>query len=454
MNPFSKKPIFAIVLSAAFALLLISLVELKAAQPQAPQTPAAGQIPPVPGAAPAPDAGAAGRAGRGAGGGAGRGGARGPAFVFGDGPWDVSAGGVKMHISVLTKGLDHPWGMVFLPDGSMLVTERGGRLRVIRNGVLDPTPVAGLPKIREVSLNGLHDIAIHPKFSSNHYIYLAYAKPAEDDPTRSTLAVMRAKWDGKELSDVKDIFLAQPYYGGRGGPARCCGQGPLDASLGTRLAFDKSGFLYVTSGDRNYGEMAQDPSTDIGKILRLKDDGSIPKDNPFVGKEGYRPEIYTLGHRNPLGLTIHPQTGDLWETEFGPRGGDEVNRIQKGKNYGWILITNGQHYNGEAVKLGANAVPGYQDPVLHWEPSINPGNLIFYNGKKFPEWKDAMLMASMTKSLVLAKFDKKGKVLSQERMLTTEINQRLRDVRQGPDGLIYLATDETAGAILKIEPGK
>jgi glucose/arabinose dehydrogenase len=265
---------------------------------------------------------------------------------------------------------------------------------------------------------------------------------------------MRAKWDGKELSDVKDIFLAQPYYAGRGGPARCCGQGPLDASLGSRLAFDKAGYLYVTVGDRNYGEMAQDPSTHIGKILRLNDDGTVPQDNPFVGKEGYRPEIYTIGHRNPLGLTIHPQTGDLWESEFGPRGGDEVNRLQKGKNYGWILITNGQHYNQEPKKLGDNSIPGYEDPVLHWEPSINPGNLIFYDGTKFPEWKGAMLMAAMSKSLLLAKFDAQGKVLSQERMLTTEINQRFRDVRQGPDGFIYLATDETNGTILKIEPGK
>jgi len=453
MKPFASKPISAVVLCAAFAVFLASIAKLGAAQ-QPPQAPA-GQIPPVPGTAPA--AGADGRGGA-QGARRGGGGARGPAFVFGNGPWDAMAGGVKMHITVVTKGLDHPWGMAFLPDGSMLVTERAGRLRVIRNvatnPVLDPTPIAGLPKIRAVSLNGLLDIAIHPRFSSNHYIYLVYAKPDEAEATKSTLAVMRAKWDGKELSDVKDIFLAQPYYGGRGTPARCCGQGPLDASLGSRLAFDKSGYLYVTSGDRNYGEMAQDPSSDIGKILRIKDDGTIPRDNPFVGKEGYRPEIWTLGHRNPLGLTIHPQTGDLWETEFGPRGGDEVNRIQKGKNYGWILITNGAHYNGEPTKLGANSVPGYEDPVLHWEPSINPGNLLFYNGKKFPEWKGALLMASMTKSLLLAKFDSKGKPVSQERMLTMDINQRLRDIRQGPDGLIYLATDEAAGAILKIEPGK
>ena len=450
MKTFSSKPLFALGLGAAFALFLVSLAELGAAQ-QAQQAPA-GQIPPVPGTPPPANAAPA-RGGRGGGG------ARGPAFVFGNGPWDVNAGGVKMHITVVTKGLDHPWGMAFLPDGSMLVTERAGRLRVIRNvardAVLDPTPIAGLPKIRAASLGGLMDIAIHPKFSSNHYIYLAYSKPGEEEPAKATLAVMRAKWDGKELSDVKDIFLAQPYAGGRGGtPARCCGQGPLDASYGSRLAFDKAGYLYVTSGDRNWGEEAQNTASDLGKILRLKDDGTIPKDNPFVGQEGYRPEIYTMGHRNPLGLTIHPQTGDLWESEFGPRGGDEVNRIQKGRNYGWILITNGAHYNGDATKLGANSVPGYEDPVLHWEPSINPGNLIFYNGKKFPAWKGSMLMASMTRSLVLAKFDAKGKVLSQERMLTMDINQRLRDIRQGPDGMIYLATDETAGAILKIEPGK
>jgi glucose/arabinose dehydrogenase len=350
----------------------------------------------------------------------------------------------------------------------MLVTERAGRLRVIRKGVLDPTPIKGLPQIRAVTLGGLLDIALHPKFSENRLIYFAYSKPGtgpsgiptadtdgfEEDPAKATLAVGRARWDGgAALTDFKDIFIAQPYYGGRGTPARCCGQGPADGSYGSRIAFDKAGYLYVTSGDRNYGEQSQEPGSDIGKIIRLKDDGTIPPDNPFVGRAGYRPEIYTTGHRNPLGLVFHPVTGELWSSEFGPRGGDEVNRIQAGKNYGWILITNGMHYNGEPVARGANNVPGFEDPVFFWAPSINPGNLIFYNGDKFPAWKGNMLMATMTRSLLRATFDAQGKPVNQERMLT-ELGQRFRDVRESSDGYIYLLTDETAGAVLKIEPGR
>lgn len=186
--------------------------------------------------------------------------------------------------------------------------------------------------------------------------------------------------------------------------------------------------------------------------MRLKDDGSIPRDNPFVGKAGYRPEIYTLGHRNPEGLTLHPVTGALWETEFGPRGGDEVNLIEKGKNYGWIDVTQGQHYNGEPAK-GVKNVPGMQDPVLTWSPSLNPGNLVFYYGDKFPAWKGDMLIATMSRSVLRATFDAHGQPTGQERMLT-ELKQRFRDVRVGPDGLIYVLTDETDGALLRIEPGR
>jgi len=187
--------------------------------------------------------------------------------------------------------------------------------------------------------------------------------------------------------------------------------------------------------------------------VRIRDDGTIPTDNPFVGKEGYKPDLYTIGHRNPLGLTIHPVTHELWSTEFGPRGGDELNRIQAGKNYGWILVTEGQHYNGEPTARGKNSVPGMEDPVLFWVPSINPGNLAFYEGDKFPAWRGDLLMAAMSRSLLRASFDAAGKPVGQERMLT-ELQQRLRDVRQGPDGLIYLLTDETAGAMLRIEPAK
>src|SRR5688572_28029745 len=456
MKPAFSKPVSTALLFLGIVMSLSMTIRVVGRQRGAPAAPAADQ------AAPA----AAGQAqGRGGGGG---GGARGGAAAFGDGPWNLGEGPNRMHITVVTKGLDHPWGLAFLPNGDMLVTERPGRLRVIRNGVLDPTPIRGMPQIRAVTLGGLMDIALHPRFAENRWIYFTYSKPGtgpsgiatgdtdgfEEDPAKATLAVGRARWDGgASLTDFKDIFIAQPYYGGRGIPARCCGQGPADGSYGSRIAFDKAGYLYVTSGDRNYGEQSQEPGNDIGKILRLREDGTIPPDNPFIGRAGYRPELYSLGHRNPLGLSFHPVTGELWSSEFGPRGGDEVNRIQAGKNYGWILITNGMHYNGEPTARGANGVPGFEDPVLFWAPSINPGNLIFYNGDMFPAWKGNMLMATMTRSLLRATFDAQGKPTSQERMLT-ELGQRLRDVRESSDGYIYVLTDETAGAVLKIEPGK
>jgi glucose/arabinose dehydrogenase len=214
--------------------------------------------------------------------------------------------------------------------------------------------------------------------------------------------------------------------------------------------FDRAGNLFVTLGDRNYGERAQDPSSDIGKIARIRDDGSIPPDNPFVGKAGYKPEIYTMGNRNPLGLTMHPVTGEIWESEFGPRGGDEVNHIQAGKNYGWIRVTKGEHYNGAPSEKSA---AGMEEPVLYWVPSINPGNLAFYYADKFPAWRGNLLMATMTRSVLRATFDAQGNPTGQERMLT-ELKQRFRDLRVGPDGNVYLLTDETFGALLKMEPGQ
>lgn len=373
---------------------------------------------------------------------------------LGDGPWDLDTETGRIRVTVVTKGLDHPWGMAFAPDGDLLVTERPGRLRVIRDGVLDPMPIAGLPPIRAAVIGGLMDIELHPNFRRNRLIYFSYSKPDSKEPSVSTLAVARARWDGgSRLDNVEDIFVADDWYGPAmaGSNDRCCGQGPADGSFGGRMVFDADGLLYVTSGDRNWGEKAQDPSSYFGKILRIRDDGTIPKDNPFVGKDGYKPEIYTLGHRNPTGLTIDPATGQLWSTEFGPRGGDELNRIEAGKNYGWILVTEGTHYNNEPTALGKNSIPGMQDPVLFWVPSINPGNLLFYEGDRFPAWRGNLLMATMTRSLLRVSFDRAGRPTSQERMLT-ELGQRLRDVRQAPDGSIYLLTDETEGAMLRIEP--
>ena len=432
-------------LLAAFAVFFLwSPRDLAAVAQEPPAGPAA-----EPDAA-GQNADAVGRGGGRGRGGRGRGAA--PVDTLGEGPWDLDTELGPVHVEVVTKGLDRPWGMAFLPGGDMLVTERGGRLRVIRGGVLDPTPIGPLPEIRTGVLGGLMDIALHPDFEENRLVYFVYSKPGPLEPARATTAVARARWDGgSTLEDLEDVFVADAWHGGRGAARRCCGQGPSDGSYGSRIVFDADGFLYVTLGDRNYGEMAQNTASHLGKIMRLTDDGTAPPDNPFAGMAAYLPEIYTLGHRNPLGLTIDPATGVMWSTEFGPRGGDELNRIEAGNNYGWILVTEGMHYNGEPASLGANSVDGMVDPVLFWAPSINPGNPTFYHGDKLPQWEGHMLMATMTRSLLRATFDAEGNPLSQERMLT-ELGQRFRDARTGPDGYVYLLTDETIGAVLRIEP--
>ena len=384
-----------------------------------------------------------------------------PADTLGVGPWDLGTGRGRTHVEVVTKGLDHPWGMAFLPDGGILVTERPGRLRVIRNGVLDPTPIAGLPAIYNPGIAGLTDIVLDPGFATNHLIYLAYSKAAPDTPagtspaqTDATLAVMRAKWDGgSTLTEVEDIFVADAWYGKPPLPPKCCGQGPASGSFGGRLAIGPDGKLYVTSGDRNFGERVQDPSNHFGKILRLNLDGTAPSDNPFVGRAGYKPEIWTIGHRNQLGLFFDNPTGRLWESEFGPRGGDEVNLITRGGNYGWIDVTQGHHYNAEPAK-GIRGVAGMTDPVWAFQPSGNPGNIAIYRGSAFSAWQGNLLVPNMSRppSLVRIILSPEGHVIATERMLEN-LGQRLRDVRVAPDGSVYLLTDETAGAILRITPG-
>jgi glucose/arabinose dehydrogenase len=384
-----------------------------------------------------------------------------PTAPLGDGPWDVQSQEAKLHVEVVANGLDHPWGMAFLPDGNILVTERPGRLRVIRDGALDPAPIAGLPAIYAPGIAGLTDIVLDPNFASNRLIYLAYSKAAPDTPagtspaqTDATLAVMRAKWDGgPALTEVKDIFIADAWYGKPPLPPKCCGQGPASGSFGGRLAIGPDGKLYVTSGDRNFGERVQDPSNHFGKILRLNLDGTAPGDNPFVGREGYKPEIWTIGHRNQLGLFFDPPTGRLWESEFGPRGGDEINLITKGANYGWIDVTQGHHYNSEPAK-GIRGVTGMTDPVWAFPPSGNPGNLAIYRGSAFPAWQGDLLLTNMSRppSLIRMVLSPDGHVVGMERMLEN-LGQRLRDVRVAPDGSVYLLTDETAGAVLRITPG-
>jgi glucose/arabinose dehydrogenase len=404
------------------------------------------QAPPpaTPGAAPPPQ----GQAG-------GRGGGRGPAPVdtLGAGPWDLGAGRGRIHVSVLTKGLDHPWGIAFLPDGGLLVTERPGRLRVVRNGVLDPTPIGPLPQMLATGLGGLLDVALHPRFAENRLIYLTYSKPGEGQGNATT-AVLRARWDGgATLTDVQDILVADAYHGGPGTDQRV---GPASGSYGSRLAFDSGGLLYVSLGDRNFPPKSQDPASHIGKILRIRDDGTVPPDNPFVKTPGYKPEIYTLGHRNPLGLAFNPVSGELWSTEQGPQGGDELNRIQAGKNYGWPRVSLGRNYDGTRVGDGFTA-PGLEEPVVFWVPAIAVSGLSFYNGDKFPAWKGNAFVGAMRNNtgqhIQRIQFNAQGNPTGRELMLG-ELKQRIREVKPGPDGFIYALTDETFGAVLRIAPGQ
>jgi glucose/arabinose dehydrogenase len=410
----------------------------------AQQAPAAGQ----PAAAAAPGGRGAAPQGQGRG--------RGPAPVdtLGAGPWDFPAGrGARIHVSVVTKGLDHPWGIAFLPDGGMLVTERPGRLRQIKNGVLDPTPIGPMPEMLATGLGGLLDVALHPRFAQNRLIYLTYSKPGPKGPGDATTAVMRAKWDGgSTLTEVKDILVADAYHGGPGSPQ---GLGPASGSYGSRLAWDRAGFLYVSLGDRNYPPASQNPASHIGKILRLRDDGTVPADNPYVSRPGYKPEIYSLGHRNPLGLAFHPVSGELWSTEEGPQGGDELNKIEMGKNYGWPRTSLGRNYDGTRVGEGFSA-PGLEDPVVFWVPAIAISGLSFYDGDKFPAWKGNALVGAMRNNtgqhIQRVQFNAKGEPTGREIFLA-ELKQRIREVKPGPDGFIYAITDETFGAVLKIEPG-
>jgi glucose/arabinose dehydrogenase len=411
-----------------FVVGLVALIAAAAASVQTAQNPPA----------PAP------------GGGRGRGPAPAPVDTLGNGPWDLSAGrGVRIHVTAI-KGLDHPWGIAFPPDGSMLVTERGGRVRVIRNNVVDPTPLGPLPEILAGGLGGALDVSLHPQFATNHLIYLAYSKPAPGQVGNATTAVYRARWDGgTTLADGKDIFVARSTQA----PADK-GVGPATGSYGARFAWDKDGLLYVSLGERNIPNTSQEPDTHLGKIVRLRDDGSVPKDNPFIGKAGYLPEIYTVGHRNPLGLYIHPTTGELWSTEEGPQGGDELNIIKAGKNYGWPIVSLGRNYDGTIVGEGFTK-PGLEEPLVFWVPAIAISGLSIYNGDAFPAWKGNALVGAMRANtgqhIQRVWFNPKGEPIGREIFLA-ELKQRIREVKPGPDGFLYALTDETFGAVLKIEP--
>jgi glucose/arabinose dehydrogenase len=365
-----------------------------------------------------------------------------PRDPLGDGPWTYRvAEGVRLKVSVVTKGLQNPWNLVFMPDGSMLVTERPGRLRVIRNGVLDPTPVAGLPPIGAQRLGGLQDIALHPKFAENKLLYFTYSKTDGKGMIMSALG--RGRLEGSTLSDVKELIAAEPWWNGAGGAA-------------SRIAFDRDGMLFWATGSTPDSRESQEPGSLRGKVLRLKDDGTPAAGNPFAGKPGYRPEIYSMGHRNQLGLTIHPVSGALWSAEHGPNGGDELNIILPGRNYGWPDVSLGRDYDGPWQ--GAFQKDGIERPIVFWMPSIAVSDLLFYTGDKFPQWKGNALVGAMrygeianTGHMQRIVFNAQGDEIRRE-MLLTDLRQRVRAVKQAPDGSIYLLTEEAQGALLRLEP--
>ena len=377
---------------------------------------------------------------------------------LGDGPWQFESyeqRGIK--VSVVTKGLSHPWSVAFLPGGDLLITERVGRLRVVHTkaggAVLDPMPLPGIPTVTSVStMAGLMDIALHPRFAENKWVYISYHKPrgtapdanGKDFPVASN-SILRGTWNGTTLTDIKDVYVSDD----------------VDTEM-SRIAFGRDGMLYMTIGGPGTGPPAsldrpQHGDDDAGKILRMTDEGKVPPDNPFVGKPGFKPYIYTMGHRTQLALALNPYTGEMWAGEQGPNGGDEVNILRPGRNYGWPFVSDGRDYRGHYLSPTPYR-DGMERPHIVWVPSIALSGMSFYTGDRFPNWKRNLFVGGMregeiarTGQLQRIVFNDNWDELRRESLLR-DLHQRIRDVRQGPDGLLYVLTEEDEAALLRIEP--
>ncbi len=343
----------------------------------------------------------------------------------------------EIKVQTLVSGLNHPWSIAFLPSGDKLVTERSGRLRLIQEGELHPDPIKGVPQVAAIGQGGLLDVTLHPDFETNQWIYLAYSDQTDEG---LTTRVMRARLKGHELIEAVDIFEALPRSaGGR--------------HFGGRMVFDHEGYLYVSVGDRGEMERAQKGLDHAGTIIRLQDDGSIPKDNPFIDDHQVKNEIFTLGNRNPQGLTLHPETGEVWSNEHGPRGGDEINLIHAGLNYGWPKVTHGINYSGTSITEHTE-LPGMESPLLDWTPSIAPSGMVFYTGDAFPTWQGNILNGALRDRLIsrvaLVKTES-GYLLTEEERFLQGLGERIRDIRQSPDGQLYLLTDHAHGSVLTLQ---
>lgn len=342
----------------------------------------------------------------------------------------------SFRVDVVAEGLDHPWGMAFLPGGGMLVTERAGRLRLIApDGKLQATPIAGVPEVVARGQGGLLDVALHPDFTNNRWVYLSYAGRGEAGVNTE---VVRARFDGQRLSDLKVIFRAWPKTSGSN-------------HYGGRLLFDREGYLFITLGERyNYRDQAQSVADHLGTIVRLHDDGRIPNDNPFIARTGAKPEIYSYGHRNVQGIALRPATNAVWAHEHGPRGGDEVNILRPGANYGWPAITYGVDYTGFKISDRTEA-PGMEQPVVYWDPSIAPSGMAFYDGDRFTQWQGDLFVGALA-GRHLRRLELNGDEVVAQEVLLADFDERIRDVRNGPDGFLYLLTDSSNGKVWRLEP--
>ncbi len=350
-------------------------------------------------------------------------------------PVEIATQKSKVRLETVTAGLERPWGLAFLPDGRALVTEKAGRLRIVgRDGSLGQ-PLAGVPAVDTTGQGGLLDVALDPDFARNATIFLAFAEARGNG--RNGTSVARARLGAEGLSDVRVIFRQEPAMTG-------------GHHFGSRLVFRRDGTLFVTMGDRNIGrDQVQRLETDIGKIVRIDRDGKAPADNPYRGRAGARPELWSVGHRNVQGAALDPATGELWIDEHGPKGGDELNRVAGGRNFGWPLLTHGVEYSGEKISDRAEA-PGYESPVHYWVPSIATSGLAFYTGTRIPQWRGNAFVGGMKPKELVRLELRDGKVVQEERLFGEELGERIRTVVDGPDGALYLLTDESDGRLLRI----
>lgn len=347
---------------------------------------------------------------------------------------------VKITVETVAEGLEHPWALAFLPDGNFLVTERPGRLRIITPDGQVKSAIAGVPEVDARNQGGLLDVALDPGFEENRLVYLTYAEKGEGGTNGTAVARGHLTESmSPQLRDVEVIFRQTPKK---------------DSTLhfGSRLVFDNEGYLFVALGERSrvgMREESQELNSHLGKVVRIWPDGTVPEDNPFVGEEGALPEIWSYGHRNQQGAALHPETGLLWTNEHGPRGGDEINIPEAGKNYGWPIVSYGTEYSGAPVGEGESAAPGMEAPIYHWTPSIGVSGMAFYTGDAIPEWKGSLFAGGLARPS-LRRLTLDGEKVTAEETLLENMDARIRDVRQGPDGALYLLTDAEDGKLLRI----